>query len=90
MFFWGFGEVKKVLVGIGWLELLGAELGQLIGGGGEGGEVHGGVPGQLLGKELELEGCGGVEVHEVGDGASVGRLHCVAGVLHVRSGNRVL
>ena len=91
-FFWGFGEVQQVLVGIGigWLELLGAELGQLVDGGGEGGEVHGVVPGHLLGVELELERGVGVDVHEVGDGASIGRLHDHVLHLHVRSGNRVL
>ena len=78
-FFWGFGEVQQVLVGIGigWLELLGAELGQLVDGGGEGGEVHGVVPGHLLGVELELERGVGVDVEEVRDGADDGSLHGV-------------
>ena len=78
-----FCKVDLITVGVGLCRIvfLGAILGQLVGGGSEGGEVHGGVPGHLLGKKLELEGGGGVEVHEVRDGAGVGRLHGVVNLL---------
>ena len=53
-------------------------------------KVHGGIPGHLLGEELELEGGGRVEVHEVGDGARVGRLHGVILHLHFMCAFRAL